>query len=57
MKKLNFGTLLGFVVAVFGLAAQPEYLDLFGAQVAGAITLAGVVLSALKGALFPNAGK
>lgn len=57
MKKLNLGTLLGFVVAVFGLAAQPEYLDLFGAQVAGAITLAGVVLSALKGALFPNAGK
>lgn len=55
MKKINFGTLLGFVVAVFGLASNPEYLDLFGAQASAAITLAGVVLSALKGALFPAA--
>ncbi len=52
VKKVDLGALLGLVVAVLGVVAQPEYAGLLGAKVAGVVTLAGTLLAAVRGALF-----
>jgi len=55
-KKLDMGAALGLVVALLGVAASPEFLDLLGPKVAGIVTLAGTLLAAVKGALFGKQG-
>lgn len=52
VKKVEYGALLGLVVAVLGVVASPEYAGLLGPKVAGIVTLAGTLLAAVRGALF-----